>query len=91
MSARRIRVVLGRRHDHHLGTLLVPVGLHLGLGQDLPDLGVEQVDDRLRRSRRSHQPGPAGVLVARHASFRDRRDVGESLARFSPDVASART
>ena len=45
------------------------------LGQRLVDLGVELVDDRLRRAGRRHDAEPDGGLVARQAGLGDGRHV----------------
>src|SRR5216684_2995099 len=67
----QIGVELGRRHDERNRALLVPGFLHVGAADRLVDLGVELIDDRLRRAGRRHDAEPDRRFVARHAGLGD--------------------
>ena len=51
--------------------------LHVGQHDQLPDLGIELVDDLLRRAGRQHDAGERIAFVARDAGFRGGRGVGQ--------------
>src|SRR5829696_5448450 len=78
---------LGRRHLQRHGALPCPVVAHLGSAQHLADLGVELVDDRLRRAGRRHEAEPDRRLVAGDAGLGDRRHVGQDARARQPGDA----
>src|SRR5215211_4314272 len=74
--AAQIFVEFSRAHHHRHRTLLCPILLYVGTIHDLPDFGIELVDDGLWRFGRRHKTEPDRRLVAGHSGFRHGRHIG---------------